>query len=298
MKSTLLILLTLFLVAQLPTLAKAPQATFHPAFTLTSRVTMNMNDGSELKLEEVLYMSSGGNFRIVRTKLDGTLYDEKVFERKRGLLSVMRELGLLVKSRSEYPEMSEGPPPTAEQLRSSKNFVRTEEVLGRTTYLLRFKDEATSAPQVDYYFAPELGRVPLKTVTYRLGQAFEVDEPVSLVFGEPAAAQLKAPDYEVDEMMPISGGILNARAVSKPAPVWPQEARQVNGTVTVRILVDEEGKVIKAVAMSGPAQLRPAAVEAAYKTRLSPTRLSGKPVKVMGVLTYINNLAFQLRQRL
>lgn len=73
-----------------------------------------------------------------------------------------------------------------------------------------------------------------------------IDEPVGIVFGEPDAAQLKALDYEVDEMMPISGGVLNGKAVSKPVPVWPPEAREVGGTVTVRILVNEEGKVIKA----------------------------------------------------
>lgn len=286
MKSTLLTLLTVLLVAQVSVLAQAQPTTHQPAFTFTSRVTMSMNDGSKLELNEVRYVSSDGNFRIVRTKLDGTLYDEKVFARARGLLSVLRDLGLLVKNRSVLPEMSEGPFPTAQLLRSSKNFVQTEELLGRTTYLLRFTAEATGRPEVDYYFALDLGRVPLKTVMYSQGHVLSIDEPVGIVFGEPDAAQLKAPDYEVDEMMPISGGVLNGKAVSKPVPVWPQEAREVGGTVTVRILVNEEGKVIKADAVSGPAQLRQAAVEAAYKARLSPTRLSGKPVKVMGVLTY------------
>jgi outer membrane biosynthesis protein TonB len=65
-------------------------------------------------------------------------------------------------------------------------------------------------------------------------------------------------------MAPISGDILNGKAVSKPAPVLPKEARGIEGTVTVQILVDEDGKIIKAEALSGPEQLRQAAVGAAY----------------------------------
>lgn len=66
----------------------------------------------------------------------------------------------------------------------------------------------------------------------------------------------------------------------------PKEARGIKGTVTVQILVDEDGKIIKAEAVSGPEQLRQTAVEAAYTARLSPTRLSGQPVKVSGTLVY------------
>ncbi|HEV2864129.1 MAG TPA: TonB family protein [Pyrinomonadaceae bacterium] len=86
----------------------------------------------------------------------------------------------------------------------------------------------------------------------------------------------------------VSGGILNGKAVSKPAPEYPEEARAagVEGTVTVKILVDEEGKVVTAEAVSGPELLRPAAEAAARLARLSPTRLSGEPVRVSGLLTY------------
>ena len=76
-------------------------------------------------------------------------------------------------------------------------------------------------------------------------------------------------------MAPTSGGVLNGKAVVKPSPVGPPGAREVTGTVTVQILADEEGKVVEAKAVSGPEPLRQAAVDAALKARLSPTRLSG-----------------------
>ena len=86
----------------------------------------------------------------------------------------------------------------------------------------------------------------------------------------------------------ISGGMLNGKAVSKPAPAYPPAAKaaRVQGTVTVFVVVDESGNVSKAEAQSGPWMLRDAAVEAAREARFSPTLLSGQPAKVSGVITY------------
>jgi TonB family protein len=91
---------------------------------------------------------------------------------------------------------------------------------------------------------------------------------------------------------PIRGGIINGKAVSKPSPRYPAAAREagVTGTVEVAVIIDEEGKVIGAEAVSGPAELREASVEAARKARFSPTRLSGQPVKVSGRLSYTFSL--------
>lgn len=82
--------------------------------------------------------------------------------------------------------------------------------------------------------------------------------------------------------------MLNGRAISKPVPPYPQEAKEAraSGAVTVQIVVDEEGTVASATAMSGHPLLRAAAEQAALQARFAPTRLSGQPVKVSGVLTY------------
>jgi TonB family protein len=87
---------------------------------------------------------------------------------------------------------------------------------------------------------------------------------------------------------PISGGILNGKAVSKPNPAYPAAAKQagIKGTVEVAVVVDEEGKVISAEALSGPVELREAAVAAARQARFSQTRLSGQLVKISGRLVY------------
>ena len=56
--------------------------------------------------------------------------------------------------------------------------------------------------------------------------------------------------------------------------------------VSVDVIVDEIGKVISAQATSGPAVLREVAVQAALRARFSPTKLSGQPVKVSGLINY------------
>ena len=86
----------------------------------------------------------------------------------------------------------------------------------------------------------------------------------------------------------ISGGVINHKAISKPAPPYPAEARaaRASGTVVVRITVDECGEVEEASAVSGHPLLREAAEEAACEARFAPTRLNGEPVKVTGTITY------------
>ena len=86
----------------------------------------------------------------------------------------------------------------------------------------------------------------------------------------------------------VSGGVLDGKAVSKPVPDYPPiaKAARAKGEVAVQVLVDESGHVIAADAVSGHPLLQQAAVNAARQATFSPTFLSGKPVKVSGVVTY------------
>ena len=89
-------------------------------------------------------------------------------------------------------------------------------------------------------------------------------------------------------LKPVSGGVLNGTAISLPPPVYPESAKRMRtqGVVVVDVILDESGKVVSANASSGPAVLRDAAVQAALRARFSPTKLSGQPVKVSGVINY------------
>ena len=87
---------------------------------------------------------------------------------------------------------------------------------------------------------------------------------------------------------PISGGIMNARARKLAKPKYPDAARaaRISGTVEVRVLIDESGKVISAKAIAGPPELRQASEDAAWASEFAPVRLSGQPVKVTGIILY------------
>ncbi|MEO8573960.1 MAG: energy transducer TonB [Pyrinomonadaceae bacterium] len=86
----------------------------------------------------------------------------------------------------------------------------------------------------------------------------------------------------------ISGGVLNGKATSLPKPTYPAAAQGegASGAVTVQVLIDENGDVISASAVSGHPLLREVAVSAARSAKFSPTKLQGSPVKVSGFITY------------
>ena len=87
---------------------------------------------------------------------------------------------------------------------------------------------------------------------------------------------------------PVSGGIMNGKALKLAKPSYPSAAREarVSGVVQVRVVIDETGKVIYAQAVSGHPSLREASEEAAMKSEFSPTKLAGMPVKVSGFIQY------------
>jgi TonB family protein len=114
--------------------------------------------------------------------------------------------------------------------------------------------------------------------------------------GEPATDQTPAstaddtkPGQEKEKKRgPITGGVLNGKALYLPKPEYPPEAQsaKASGTVVVQVTIDEQGGVISAKAVSGHPLLQQSSVNAALQARFSPTMLMGEPVKVTGVLTY------------
>ena len=114
------------------------------------------------------------------------------------------------------------------------------------------------------------------------------------IVGAPARVQIadEPPPPEAPKptppRAPISGGVLNGKAINLPKPAYPPIARAARaaGTVVVQVLIDENGNVVSAHAVSGHPLLQGAAVGAARQAKFSPTKLSGQPVKVTGVIQY------------
>jgi TonB family protein len=81
-------------------------------------------------------------------------------------------------------------------------------------------------------------------------------------------------------------GIVQGKALSIPAPEFPAGMSQWSGVITVEVQIDEKGNVTSARAKNGPSDFQRISEAAAMKARFVPTKLSGAPVKVKGVLTY------------
>lgn len=95
-------------------------------------------------------------------------------------------------------------------------------------------------------------------------------------------------EIEARQEKGINGGVLNGKALSLPPPKYPAIARAAHaeGDVQVRIMIDEGGNVIEAMAIGGHPLLQAAAVSAAREAKFAPTRLNGEPVRVSGLLVY------------
>ncbi|HMT08042.1 MAG TPA: TonB family protein [Pyrinomonadaceae bacterium] len=83
-------------------------------------------------------------------------------------------------------------------------------------------------------------------------------------------------------------GVINGRATSLPMPTIPPAAKVANvaGTVAVQVLVDENGNVISANAVSGSQLLRASSEAAARRAKFNATTVDGTPVRVSGVINY------------
>jgi len=83
-------------------------------------------------------------------------------------------------------------------------------------------------------------------------------------------------------------GLEKGEAIELPQPVYPAiaAAAHASGSVQVRVIVDEEGNVIAAHAISGHPLLQAASVAAARKARFKRWKMGGGPVKVTGVIVY------------
>jgi protein TonB len=130
--------------------------------------------------------------------------------------------------------------------------------------------------------APAAGAAPLNAPTAQV--AANAAAPVVKVEDDmpPPKPVVKAP------VRPISGGVLNGKALSLPPPSYPEMARRMRttGVVVVEVVVDVSGRVIAAKAVSGPESLRAEAETAAMRARFAPTLLSGQPVKITGTINY------------
>jgi protein TonB len=86
-----------------------------------------------------------------------------------------------------------------------------------------------------------------------------------------------------DRPVRIGGKVAQANLISSVAPVYPAEARRkgVEGTVTLQVLIGQDGYVARVTPVSGPPELVQSAVDAVRQWVYKPTTLNGEPVSML-----------------
>ena len=167
-----------------------------PPFTRTSRITEYKPDGSIRRvLLATKYVARDGSWRDVKTNEEGKKA-EGFYEPGRGVFMVdkINKTLVLKKRATSNPAITRE---TAQTFLANPQFVRTEQVLGLTAYVLRIQDELTGETLSDVYMAVELGSFPLKVIHYEQGTVNVVDEPLSIEFAEVDPSLVRGPNYPV-----------------------------------------------------------------------------------------------------
>jgi hypothetical protein len=145
--------------------------------------------------------------------------------------------------------------------------------------LEEFKDGLIQTART-FRFAPAMkDGQPIKSViilTITVGEAYKK----AVKEGEAAKAKKSLKDQFID------AGIVNGRAIKLPKPSYPLAGYNLQGSVLVDVIINEEGYVISAGTIWGPKEFHKAARGAACEAKFSPTTASGIPVKVTGRITY------------
>lgn len=89
----------------------------------------------------------------------------------------------------------------------------------------------------------------------------------------------------------VSEELVQAVAVQKVAPVYPELAKKykITGTVTLNVQISETGKVTQAAVVNGPAMLHAAALAAVRQWLFKPASLNGNNVSSSGTVSIVFN---------
>jgi len=100
----------------------------------------------------------------------------------------------------------------------------------------------------------------------------------------------KLPVLSLDVVLPADQmKVIQGKAISLPRPSFPKGTRLHGGRgVSVKVTIDEKGKVISARAQLGNADKTSSSIleQAAKESRFTPSYFCGEPVRVTGVIIY------------
>jgi eukaryotic-like serine/threonine-protein kinase len=161
-------------------------------------------------------------------------------------------------------------------------------------FIARSGERSRTAQSVAVLNGEPAAANPANNAKSPTNQGAAVSSPANraATISDPAVRNAAIAAGEIPAEIHKSGGEMMQSAVKRVEPAYPPLAKvaRISGSVVVQITVDEQGNVTHAQAMSGPPLLRNAAVSAAYGWKFAPDKVYGKPVKIIGTLTFNFNL--------
>jgi TonB family protein len=165
------------------------------------------------------------------------------------------------------PPANHSPAPTKTTPGVTSDMVSTALTSRPTTWTRGSEGQADQAPVLDA--ASASGSSPLPGIT------------------GPNAAALPMPTAQPEGPAKIGGNVKEPKLLNSAAPAYPLSARSsgVQGDVVIETIIDKSGNVVRTHVVSGPAMLRPSALEALKHWKYEPSRLDGEPVEVQMQVT-------------
>ena len=121
-------------------------------------------------------------------------------------------------------------------------------------------------------------------------QPYEIQSRTITYFDDAASTAMsnRQPGTDRPMVIRVNTGALAERAIKKVNPVYPREAADAGtaGEVLVEVSVDEQGNVASVEGVTGDRTLVEAVIAAVRQWKFEPTKLSGKPVRVIGRLRF------------
>jgi hypothetical protein len=189
-RKMLLLLLCCSVIATLGVkIALSRRAPGQAPYTIVWKVTTTDANGNVAQdYMETRYVSANGNWHTIKQYTDGHT-EEGFAEVGRGVFAIKPDRQkMYFLSEHDISQLN------AEGLQQSRQFARTETILGYTAYVMRQAQDGTA---LEIYRAPALNGNMIKQVFHNQASTMTF-EPISITPGEPPSDKLSHAEYSLD----------------------------------------------------------------------------------------------------
>jgi TonB family protein len=271
------------------------QTTYAADLVLSSRFYSNQSDGTQSETAHVRKSASpgGGPPGFSTTRFIWTHKSDSSGNR---IESTARNNDGAVVRRLEYSYDKSGKLMTVASYGDNATLVEkySYDSTGEINERADFNDRGSIVEQDSYSYEHDAQKNWVKRITSRKqeGKSIGVEVTYRTIAYYPPIGKFQVAGVFTPGGVPKGATgpylVLSSQTTKRVEPVYPITARaaHISGDVVVELIVDEEGDVLSARAISGHPLLKEAALNAAWDWKFSPTIYQGRPVKVIGQIEF------------